>query len=44
MYENGKMTPVETLPEMGRDGLKENNGGDESKYIVRTCIHATMYL
>jgi hypothetical protein len=28
MYENGKMRPVETIPEMGGGGIK-NDGGDK---------------
>jgi hypothetical protein len=32
MYENGKMRPVETIPGMGREGIKENDGGDEFNY------------
>jgi hypothetical protein len=27
MYENGKMRTVETIPEMERGGIKENDGG-----------------
>jgi hypothetical protein len=26
MYENGKMGPVETIPGMGGEGIKENDG------------------
>jgi hypothetical protein len=26
MYENGKMTPVETIPGMGEGRIKENDG------------------
>jgi hypothetical protein len=29
MYENGKMTPVDTIPEMGGGRLKENDRGCE---------------
>jgi hypothetical protein len=29
---NGKMRPVETLPEMGGGGIKENDGGGKFKY------------
>jgi hypothetical protein len=29
MYLNGKMRPVETLLGMGREEIKENDGGDE---------------
>jgi hypothetical protein len=32
MYVNGKMRPVETIPEMGRRGIKENDGGGEFNY------------
>jgi hypothetical protein len=27
MYENGKMRPVETIPEMEGGGIKEKDGG-----------------
>jgi hypothetical protein len=30
MYENGKMRPVETIPGMGREGIKENGVGVNS--------------
>jgi hypothetical protein len=30
MYENGKMRPVETIPGMGGEGIKENDGGVNS--------------
>jgi hypothetical protein len=33
MYENGKMRPVETIPEMGKGGIKENDGGVNSTMI-----------
>jgi hypothetical protein len=26
VFENGKMRPVETIPGMGREGVKENDG------------------
>jgi hypothetical protein len=29
MYENGKMRPDETIPEMGGRGIKENDGEGE---------------
>jgi hypothetical protein len=31
MYENGKMRPVETILRMGGEGIKESDGGGESK-------------
>jgi hypothetical protein len=34
VYENGKMRPAETVPGMGGEGIKENDGGVNS---------ATMY-
>jgi hypothetical protein len=34
MYENGKMRPVEIIPGMGRLGIKENDGEDESNYNI----------
>jgi hypothetical protein len=27
MHENGKMRPVETVPGLGGEGIKENDGG-----------------
>jgi hypothetical protein len=29
MYENGKMSHVETIPGMGKMGIKKKNGGGE---------------
>jgi hypothetical protein len=34
MYVNGKMIPAETIPKMGEEGIKENDGGDELKYDI----------
>jgi hypothetical protein len=35
MYVNGKMIPVETIPEMGEGGrVKENDGRGEFKYDI----------
>jgi hypothetical protein len=34
MCENGKATPVETIPGMGRREIKENDGGGEFHYGV----------
>jgi hypothetical protein len=34
MYENGKMTPVETIPEIGGGRIKENDGGREFNYDI----------
>jgi hypothetical protein len=33
MYENGEMRPAETVPGMGRRGIKENGGGVNSTMI-----------
>jgi hypothetical protein len=33
MYENGNMRPVETIPEIGGGGIKENNGGMNSTML-----------
>jgi hypothetical protein len=33
MYVNGKMRPVETISGV-REGVKENDGGDEFKYDI----------
>jgi hypothetical protein len=34
MHENGKMRPVETIPVIGEEGIKENDGGDEFNYDI----------
>jgi hypothetical protein len=34
MYVNGKMIPAETIPGMGRGGMKENDGEGEFNYDV----------
>jgi hypothetical protein len=34
VYDNGKMRPVETIPEMGEAGIKKNHGGDEFNYDI----------
>jgi hypothetical protein len=31
---NGKMRPVETVPGMEGEGIKENDGGCESNYNI----------
>jgi hypothetical protein len=31
MYENGKMRHAETIPGMGEEGIKENDGGGQIK-------------
>jgi hypothetical protein len=31
---NGKMRPVETVPGMGDEGIKENDGGGEFNYDI----------
>jgi hypothetical protein len=33
MYENGKMRPVETIPEIEGGRIKENNGGMNSTMV-----------
>jgi hypothetical protein len=33
VYENGKMKPVETIPEMGGGEIKENDGGVKSTMV-----------
>jgi hypothetical protein len=43
MYENGKMRTAETIPGMGRGGIKANDGWSEFNYdIMRTFINVTM--
>jgi hypothetical protein len=32
MYENGKMSPVEIIPGMGEQGIKENDRESELSY------------
>jgi hypothetical protein len=34
MYINAKMIPVETIPGMGEEGIKESDGGSEFKYDI----------
>jgi hypothetical protein len=34
MYVNGKMRPVETIPGMEGEGIKENDGGGEFNYDI----------
>jgi hypothetical protein len=34
MFVNGKMIPVETIPGMRGDGIKENGGGGKFKYNI----------
>jgi hypothetical protein len=34
MYKNGKMRPVETIPGMGIEGIKENDGGGVLNYDI----------
>jgi hypothetical protein len=33
-YRNRKMRPVETIPGMGRRGIRENNGRAEFNYDI----------
>jgi hypothetical protein len=33
MYENGKIRPAETIPGMGREGIKDSNGQVNSTMI-----------
>jgi hypothetical protein len=46
MYENGKMRHVETIPGI-RGGeireIKENDGGGEFNYDIRTFVNVTIY-
>jgi hypothetical protein len=34
MHVNGKMRTAETIPRMGRGGIKENDRGDEFNYEI----------
>jgi hypothetical protein len=34
LYANGKMRPVETIPGMRREGIKENERGGEFNYDI----------
>jgi hypothetical protein len=38
------MRPVETVPGMERRGNKENDGGGEFNYDIRTYANVTMYI
>jgi hypothetical protein len=44
-YENGKSRPDEIIPGMGREGIKENDGGMNSTmiYCVRSSVNVTMF-
>jgi hypothetical protein len=37
------MRPVETTPGMGGRLVKENDGGGEFSYDIRTFVHVTLY-
>jgi hypothetical protein len=41
MYESGKMRPDETIPGMGGERIKENDGGMNS--TIRTFANVTMF-
>jgi hypothetical protein len=41
MYENGKMRPAETIPGMGGERMKENDGG--VNLIKINCKHFRKY-
>jgi hypothetical protein len=47
MYINAKMRPVETIPGMGEEGIKERGGGVNSSVIYliycENFCNATMY-
>jgi hypothetical protein len=34
MYVNGKMRPTETIPGMGKEGVKQSIGGGKFKYDI----------
>jgi hypothetical protein len=34
MYVNGKVRPLETIPGMGEEEIKENDGGGEVNYGI----------
>jgi hypothetical protein len=34
MYGNAKKIPVETVPEIREEGMKESSGGSEFKYDI----------
>jgi hypothetical protein len=34
MYENGKLRPVETIPGIAGQGIKENDGGGELNHEI----------
>jgi hypothetical protein len=43
VYENGTMRPVETIAGMEGGRIKENDGGGECKYGIRTFVNVTTY-
>jgi hypothetical protein len=42
--ENGKVRPVETLPGMGAEGIKEKDGGGEFNYDIFKNFCKKLYL
>jgi hypothetical protein len=38
MYLNGKMRPIETMPGMGGEGIKQNDGGGKFKYDISDTL------
>jgi hypothetical protein len=44
MYENGKIRPVEIIPGMEEERIKNNDGGEwiQLWYIIRTFVNVTM--
>jgi hypothetical protein len=45
LYVNGKMRPIETIPEIWGEGIKKNDGGGwiQQWYAVRTFVNVTVY-
>jgi hypothetical protein len=39
MYVNAKMIPVETVPGVGGEGIKENGGEGELKYDIFDTLY-----
>jgi hypothetical protein len=38
IYVNRKIIPVETIPEMGEERIKDNDGGREFKYEISDIL------
>jgi hypothetical protein len=42
LHENGRIKHVDTIPGMGIGEIKENEGGGEFKYDIRTFLNVSV--